>query len=102
MVGETPSRGSRRFPEICINLRTGSRSSQIFLPPAVQIAAASAVVVFTVAVCYFMVSRSGYERAVAGKEAAVARAETTNADLQHQVASRRDVLALALPHLERT
>src|SRR5947209_19479407 len=53
MVAETQSRGSRRFPEICINLRTGSRSSRIFLPPAVQIAAASAVVAFTVAVCYF-------------------------------------------------
>src|SRR5260370_10380332 len=92
MVAETPSRGSRRFPEICINLRTGSRSSQIFLPPAVQIAAASAVVVFTVAVCYFMVSRSGYERAVAGKEAAVARAETPNADLPAEGARLPDEL----------
>ena len=102
MVAETPSRGSRRFPEICINLRTGSRSSQIFLPPAVQIAAASAVVVFTVAVCYFMVSRSGYERAVAGKEAAVVRAETANADLQDEVASLRDELALAVRDREQT
>jgi murein DD-endopeptidase MepM/ murein hydrolase activator NlpD len=95
MVAETPSRGSRRFPEICINLRTGSRSSQIFLPPPAQIATALAVVVFAVAVCYFAVSRSGYERTVADKEAAVIRAETANADLQDEVASLRDKLALA-------
>jgi murein DD-endopeptidase MepM/ murein hydrolase activator NlpD len=95
MVAETPSRGSRRFPEICINLRTGSRSSQIFLPPPAQIAAALAVVVFAVAVCYFAVSRSGYERTVADKEAAVMRAETANADLQDEVAGLRDKLALA-------
>ena len=95
MIAETPGRGSRLFPEICINLRTGRRSAQIFLPPAVQVAAASAVVAFAVAVCYFIVGRSGYERAVADKQAAVVRAETANADLQDEVASLRDELALA-------
>ncbi len=95
MIAETPGRGSRLFPEICINLRTGRRSAQIFLPPAVQVAAASAVVAFAVAVCYFIVGRSGYERAVADKQAAVVRAETANADLQDEVASLRDKLALA-------
>ncbi len=95
MVAETPSRGSRRFPEIRINLRTGSRSSQIFLPPSVQVAAASAVVALVVAVCFFAVDRPGYERALADKEAAMVRAETANADLQDEVASLRDKLALA-------
>jgi len=94
MVAETPSRGSRLFPEICINLRTGRRSAQILLPPAVQVAAASAVVAFAVAVCYFIVGRSGYERAIADKQAAVVRAETANADLQDEVASLRDKLTL--------
>jgi len=94
MVAETPSRGSRLFPEICINLRTGRRPAQISLPPAVQVAAASAVVAFAVAVCYFIVGRSAYERAIADKQAAVVRAETANADLQDEVASLRDKLTL--------
>jgi murein DD-endopeptidase MepM/ murein hydrolase activator NlpD len=95
MVAETPSRRSRRLPEICINLRTSSRSWQIFVPPPAQIAAALAVVAFAVAVCYSAVSRSGNEERAADKEAAVMRAETANADLQDEVASLRDKLALA-------
>jgi murein DD-endopeptidase MepM/ murein hydrolase activator NlpD len=95
MVAEKPSRGSRLFPEIWINLKTGRRSLQIFVPPAAQVAAASAIVAFAVAVCYFIVNRSGYERAAAIKETAVVRAETANADLQDEVASLRDKLALA-------
>jgi murein DD-endopeptidase MepM/ murein hydrolase activator NlpD len=95
MIAETPGRGSRLFPEIFINLRTGRRPAQIFLPPAVQVAAASAVVAFAVAVCYFIVGRSGYERAIADKQAAVVRAETANADLQDEVASLHEKLALA-------
>lgn len=89
MVAERSSRGSRRLPEISINLRTGNRSSHIFLPPAVQVAAASAVVAVVVAVCYLAVGRSGYERAVAH------RAETANLDLRDEVASLRDKLAIA-------
>jgi murein DD-endopeptidase MepM/ murein hydrolase activator NlpD len=94
MFAETPSRGSRCFPEIRINLRTGSRSSQIVLPP-VQVAAAAAVIAFAVAVCFFALARPGYERALANREAAMVRAETANADLRDQVASLRDKLALA-------
>ncbi|HWO86576.1 MAG TPA: peptidoglycan DD-metalloendopeptidase family protein [Stellaceae bacterium] len=101
MIAETPGRGSRLFPEICINLRTGRRPAQISLPPAVQVAAASAVVAFAVAVCYFIVGRSGYERAVADKQAAVVRTETANADLQDEVASLRDKLALAAREREQ-
>jgi murein DD-endopeptidase MepM/ murein hydrolase activator NlpD len=93
MVAEIPSRGSRRFPEICINLRTGSRSSQIVLPPSVRVAAISAVMAFAVAICFF--ARPGYEPALADKEAALVRAEKANADLQDEVASLRDELALA-------
>ena len=95
MVAETPSRGSRRFPEIRINLRTGSRSSQIVLPAFVQVAAASAVVAFAVAVCFFVLARPGYERALADGKAAMVRAATANADLQNEVASLRDELTLA-------
>ncbi len=89
MVAEIPSRGSRRFPEIRINL------SQIVLPSAVLVAAASAVVAFAVAVCFFALAQPGYERALADREAAIVRAETANTDLQDEVASLRDKLALA-------
>ena len=94
LVGEIPSRGSRRFPEIRINLRMGSRSSQIVLPPSVQVTAASAIVAFAVAVCFFALARSGYERALADRGAAMVRAETANANLRDEVASLRDELAL--------
>jgi murein DD-endopeptidase MepM/ murein hydrolase activator NlpD len=95
LVAEIPSRGSRRFPEIRINLRIGSRSSQIVLPPSVQVAAAAAVVAFAVAVCFFALVRLGYERALADRGAAMVRAETANANLRDKVASLRDELALA-------
>jgi murein DD-endopeptidase MepM/ murein hydrolase activator NlpD len=95
MVAETPSRGSARFPEIRINFRTGSRSSQIMLPPFVQVAAASAVVAFAVTVCFFALARPGYERALADKQAAMLRTEAANAGLQDEVVSLRDELALA-------
>ena len=85
MAAEIPSRGSRRFPECRINLRTAS----------VQLAAASAVVAFAVAICFFALVRPGYERALADKRAAMVRAETANADLQEEVASLREKLAFA-------
>ncbi len=89
MIAEKPGRGSMRFPEISINLRTGNRSSHIFLPPAVQVAAASAVVAVVVAVCCLAVGRSSYERVVAH------RAETANLDLRDEVASLHDKLTIA-------
>jgi murein DD-endopeptidase MepM/ murein hydrolase activator NlpD len=95
MVAETPSRGSARFPEIRINFRTGSRSSQTMLPPLVQVAAASAVVALAVTVCFFALARPGYERALADKQAAMLRTEAANAGLQDEVANLRDKLALA-------
>jgi murein DD-endopeptidase MepM/ murein hydrolase activator NlpD len=95
MIAETPSRGSSRFPEVRLNLRTRSRSSQIVLPPFVQLAAASAVVAFALAVCFFVLARLGYERALADKQAAIVRTETANAGLRAEVASLRDKLALA-------
>jgi murein DD-endopeptidase MepM/ murein hydrolase activator NlpD len=95
MVAETLSRGSSRFPEIRINLRTGSRSSQIFVRPAARVAAASALIAFAVAVGFFALARPGYERALAYREAAMVRAETANADLRDEVARLRAKLALA-------
>jgi murein DD-endopeptidase MepM/ murein hydrolase activator NlpD len=95
MVAETPNRGSRRFPEIRINLCMGSRSSQIVLPPVAQVTAGSAIVALAVMVCCFIVNRPGYERALADGEAAMVRAETANADLRDEVASLRAKLALA-------
>jgi len=95
MIAETPSRGSSRFPEVRLNLRTRSRSSQIVLPPFVQLAAASAVVAFALAVCFFVLARLGYERALADKQAAIVRTETASAGLGAEVASLRDKLALA-------
>ena len=44
MVAETPSRGRRLFPEICISFRAGTRVSQFFLPPSLQIAAILALI----------------------------------------------------------
>jgi murein DD-endopeptidase MepM/ murein hydrolase activator NlpD len=65
------------------------------LPPFVQLAAASAVVAFALAVCFFVLARLGYERALADKQAAIVRTETANAGLRAEVASLRDKLALA-------
>ena len=95
MVVEIPNRGSSRFPEIRINLRTRCRSSQIVLPPAVQVAAGSALIAFAVAVCFFALAWPGYERALADKDAAMVRAETANADLRDEVVRLRAELALA-------
>src|SRR3974390_215914 len=99
MVAETPSRGSSRFPEIRLNLRIGSRSSQIVLPPSVQFAAASAVVAFAVAVCFFVPARPGYERALADKQAMV-RAETATAGLDRAL-SDRDRLRARIAELQQ-
>jgi murein DD-endopeptidase MepM/ murein hydrolase activator NlpD len=96
MVAEAPSRGSRLFPEICIHIRTGSRSLQIPLPPVLQIAAVSAATMIAIALSYFGISRIGYDRLVADRGAAVVRAETANADLQDETARLRDGLAAAL------
>lgn len=93
MVAETSGRGSRLFPEINIQFRKADRSSQIGLPPTVQVAALSAVIAAAAALSYLTVSRIGYDRVVAEKEAAVVRAETANTDLQDQVASLQDKLA---------
>jgi murein DD-endopeptidase MepM/ murein hydrolase activator NlpD len=96
MFAEISSRGSRLFPEICINLRTRSRASQVRLAPQAQFAGVIVVVGLVAAICFLALGRIGYERAVAAGEAAVLRAETANADLQDQVAILRDQLALAI------
>ena len=95
MVAETSGRGSTLFPEIQIIYRTAARSAQFVLPPVVQTAALLVVIAAAVAISYLGVSRIGHGRLVAGKEAAVVRAETANADLQDEMASLRDELAAA-------
>src|SRR5262245_16817246 len=94
MFAETSSRGRRVFPELCVQLRTGSRSSRIVLPPIVQMGAVAALTLVAVALSYFGVTRIGNERALAEKETAVVRAETANADLQDKVSRLQDRLAL--------
>ncbi len=91
MVADTSSRGRGLFPEIRIHYG----SSQNSVPPAVQIAAVSAAILVTVALCYLGVSRNRQDRLIADKEGAVIRAETANADLQDEVVTLRDKLAHA-------
>ena len=69
MFAEISSRGSRLFPEICINLRTRSRASEIRLAPQAQFAGAIVVVGIVAAICLLAVGRIGYERAAAAGEA---------------------------------
>lgn len=92
MVADTSSRGSGRFPEISIHIGP----SKIALPPAVQIAAVSAMTMIVVALCYLGASRVNYDRLSAQREAAVVRAETANADLQDEMASLREKIAAAI------
>ncbi len=54
------------------------------------------------ALFYLGVTRIGYGRVVAEKEAAVVRAETANADLQDAVSGLRDKLALAVRDREQS
>jgi murein DD-endopeptidase MepM/ murein hydrolase activator NlpD len=96
MVAESSSRGSRLFPEIRINLRTGRRSSQVLLTPIVQITVVSTVIVIAAALVYFGIGWIRSARTIVRQEAAVVRAETANADLQDETASLRDKLALAV------
>jgi murein DD-endopeptidase MepM/ murein hydrolase activator NlpD len=96
MVAETSGRGSKRFPDIQIIFRNATRSSQIALPPVLQMAAALAVIAVAAAFFYLGASHLRAGRLVADNEAAVIRAETANADLQDEVASLQDKLATAV------
>jgi len=80
MVAETPSRGSRLFPERWICFSTKMRS----LPTPLQVAAALIVGAIIVA-----------SSCIADMKAAALRAETANTDLRQEVASLRRELALA-------
>ena len=89
-----PSRWGRRFfPAIRIHFRTATRSSQIALSPAVQVSALTTLVAAASALAYLGISQIGYVRLVGDKEAAVARMERANIDLQDNVANLRDRLA---------
>src|SRR5262245_13889212 len=62
----------------------------------VKFEAASAVTIATAALFYLGIGWIRSARTVADQEAAVVRAETANLDLQDEIASLRDKLALAL------
>jgi murein DD-endopeptidase MepM/ murein hydrolase activator NlpD len=66
------------------------------MAPGAQIAVGSVLIAVAIALCYLSADRIGRDRRLADKETAVLRAETANADLQDEVASLRDKLALAL------
>jgi murein DD-endopeptidase MepM/ murein hydrolase activator NlpD len=85
MVAETPSRGRGLFPEICISFRTGTRASQFFLPPGLQIAAILTVIVAVVAVSCFT-----------DIEKAADRAKNANAGLRREITSLQHRLAIAI------
>jgi murein DD-endopeptidase MepM/ murein hydrolase activator NlpD len=85
MVAETPSRGRRLFPEICISFRTGTRVSQFFLPPSLQIAAILMIVAAVVGVSCF-----------ADIEKAAVRAKNANDELQREITSLRHRLTVAI------
>lgn len=83
MIAETPSRG-RLFPEVCINFRIGTRSSQFVLPLGIQIAAILTGVAAIVGLSCF-----------ADMETAALRMESANAVLRQEVTSLRQRLGLA-------
>ena len=85
MVAETPSRGRRLFPEICISFRAGPRASQFSLPPGLQIAAILTVIAALVGVSCF-----------ADIEKAPVRAKNADAELEHEVTCLRHRLAIAI------
>src|SRR5215471_3702464 len=94
MVADSSGQGSRFFPEIRIDLRARHRSSQIRLTPIVQVAAASVVIISAAALGYLGLGWLRAAATVADREAAVLQAETANADLQNEMASLRDKLAV--------
>jgi murein DD-endopeptidase MepM/ murein hydrolase activator NlpD len=97
MIAEAPRRGGMCLPEITIRIRTRDRSSQIYLPPVVQIATASAVIAVAVALSYFGLNRIGSERAVAAKKAAMIERMTHTLD---RALSERDRLRARVAELE--
>lgn len=89
MAAETAGWGSKLFPEIRICFGT---KEPLVLPPWMQAVLLSAVLVGAAALCYLGISRSGYKRLAADQQAAVARAETANADLQDDIAGLQNKL----------
>ena len=90
MAAEISNRGSRLFPEVRIQFRTATRSSQIALSPAVQASALTAVIVSAAALIYLGISQIHYARLVGDEKSAVARTEIANVNLQEDVADLRD------------
>jgi murein DD-endopeptidase MepM/ murein hydrolase activator NlpD len=101
MVAESPNRGRRPSPEINIDLRTRSRSSQILIIPVVRKAIASAIVVIAGAVFLFGVGWLRSARTIGIREAAVVRAEGASTDSQNEVASLRNQPVVVLSGREQ-
>jgi len=95
MIVETSRTGRKLFPVVTIRFRTATRSAQVTLPPAVQASALAAAVSAGVALAYLGISQIGYIRLLGDEQRVIARAESANVDLQDDVASLRDRLAVA-------
>lgn len=91
MVSETLRWGGRLLPRIRICV--GSKSP-VEVPRWAQAALFLALLVAASALAWLGVSRSGYKRLVADRDAAITRARTANADLKNDVAGLRDELAV--------
>jgi murein DD-endopeptidase MepM/ murein hydrolase activator NlpD len=101
MVAESSNRGRKPFPEINIDLRTRSRSSQISIMPAVRIVIASALVVIAGAVFLFGAGWLRSARTLGIREAAVVHAEGVNAGSRNEVASLRNKPVVVLSGREQ-
>ena len=92
MIGETSDRGRRRLPEIRICIRGRPAVS---LPLWVQAVFISVVIGAAACLAYLANCRIGDKRLAADREAALSRAETTDAALQRSLAALGDELALS-------
>ena len=101
MVAESSNRGRKPFPEINIDLRTRSRSSQISIMPVVRRVIASALVVIAGAVFLFGVGWFRSVRTLGIREAAVVQTEGVNAGSQNEVASLRNKPVVVLSGREQ-
>jgi murein DD-endopeptidase MepM/ murein hydrolase activator NlpD len=89
------NRGSRLFPEIRISFRHGSRPTQFVLTPGLQATALSVLLAGLGALGYLGAERAAAMREMAASEAAAARAETANLDLQDELARTQEQSAVA-------
>jgi len=90
MAAETSGWGSKLFPEIRICF---AAKAPVVLSPWVQAGLLSVLVLGAAALSYLGISRVGYKRLAADKDAAIVRAEAANADLKDDIAGLQSKLA---------